>query len=126
MATGRRMWASLKWLDRQIVDRDGRLAGNVDDVEFDYDDGQLVVVGIRSGSGALLRRLRARHLAAWMQRMHTVLDDHDGFIPLGHVASVGNHVTVSESANDLGSERQEIWFRDHVIRHIPGSGHAAE
>ena len=42
------MWAVLELLDRQIVDRDGTLAGKVDDLEFelpDEPDGLPVVTG---------------------------------------------------------------------------------
>lgn len=35
---GRRVWAVLELLDRQLVDRDGRLVGKVDDVEFELPD----------------------------------------------------------------------------------------
>ncbi|MCU1374569.1 MAG: hypothetical protein JWO68_1855, partial [Actinomycetia bacterium] len=30
----RRLWATLSLLDRQMLDRDGHMAGNVDDVEL--------------------------------------------------------------------------------------------
>ena len=57
----RRLWATLSLLDRQMLDRDGRMAGNVDDIELDLtDDGMLVVVGLRAGPGNLVRRLGAR------------------------------------------------------------------
>jgi len=32
------VWAALNLLDRQLVDRNGRLAGKIDDVEFALDD----------------------------------------------------------------------------------------
>ncbi len=126
MAQGRRMWAALKLLDRQIVDRDGRLAGNVDDVVLTDVDGQLMVTGVRTGPGALVYRLGGKRMGQWLRRMHDVLDGHDGVVPIGQVSSVGNHVTVALEGNDLPSERHEIWFRDHVIARIPGSNHAAE
>jgi sporulation protein YlmC with PRC-barrel domain len=120
------MWASLKLLDRQILDREGRFAGNVDDVVLDYADGHLVVTGLRSGAGALVHRLRGKRLSHWLERMHTNMDHNDGFIPLGNVSSVGNHVSVAKDAHELASEHYETWFRDHVIARIPGSGHVAE
>jgi len=97
----RRLWAGLHLLDRQLVDRDGRMAGMVDDLELDYseDKGQLYVVSILSGPGALANRFSR---------------------------DIGNHITLAADADEVGTASAERWFRDHVIAHIPGSEHAAE
>ena len=126
----RRLWANLSLLDRQLVDRDGELCGNVDDVELEYTpEGALVVVGLRSGSGALVRRLGARRLGDWLERAHKGVDE-DGrdhtVIPFARVTDIGNHVTIAMDREELASEHVERWVRDHVISHIPGAAHAAE
>jgi hypothetical protein len=127
MAEARRLWAALKLLDRQIIDREDRFAGNVDDVVLERrDDGTLAVAGLRSGGGALAYRLGARRYGKWLRRMRTALDDVDGVIALGDVSSIGNHVRVGKDAKDITSEATERWVRDHIISRIPGNDHAAE
>ena len=68
----RRLWAGLHLLDRQLVDRDGRMAGMVDDLELDYseDKGQLYVVSILSGPGALANRFSRDAFGGWMRFVH--------------------------------------------------------
>lgn len=126
MPEARRLWAAHKLLDRQIVDREGLLAGNVDDVVLEPDGDRIVVTAIRSGPGAVAYRLGAKRLGSWLQRLHVELEDLDGMIPFSSVASVGNHVAVAKDADELASERTEVWFRKHVINHIPGNRDVAE
>jgi hypothetical protein len=129
MATNKpnRFWAGLNLLDRQIVDKNKRLAGNVDDVVFDVDaKGQLTLVALRSGPGALATRLGHRLLGEWLAHAHEIVDAHEGDIPIGKVRKMGPQIDVELEANELSSESTEQWFRDHVISHIPGSGHAPE
>jgi hypothetical protein len=127
MSEGRRLWAGLQILDRQIIDRDDRFAGNVDDLVFEpREDGALIVTGLRSGAGALPYRLGARRFGRWLQRVRETLEDGDGVIALGDVSLLGNHVRVARSVDDLASDASERWVRDHIINRIPGSGDAAE
>lgn len=127
MAEARRMWAALRLLDRQILDREDRFAGNVDDVVLErLDDGTLVVTGLWSGAGGLAHRLGARRFGRWLQRMRASLGDGDGIIPLGEVSAIDTSVRVAKDAHELTSEATERWVRDHVISHIPGNDHAAE
>ena len=52
---GRRLDAGLRLLDRQIIDRDGRMAGKVDDLELTLDeagDGPPTVTAILTGPAA--------------------------------------------------------------------------
>ena len=126
----RRLWATLSLLDRQLLDRDGRMAGNVDDVELELSpDGSLVVTGLRAGPGALARRLGARRLGTWLDRAHRQVD-HDGhdhtLIPLRHVADLGSAIRLSLDRTDVATFHLERWVDDHVISHIPGARHAAE
>ena len=56
---GRIFEAGLQLLDRQLIDKDGRHAGKVDDLELEFPDGAgpPVVAAILAGPGALSRRL---------------------------------------------------------------------
>ena len=57
---GREVWAALELLDRQLVDRNGRLVGKVDDVEFEVDDEPDAlphVTALLSGLGALANHI---------------------------------------------------------------------
>jgi hypothetical protein len=125
----RRFWATLSLLDHQLVDRDGRMAGNVDDVELDATpEGTLVVTGLRAGPGALARRLGARRLGDWLDKAHRQVD-HDGhdhtLIPMRHVADLGPAIRLSLDRSEVASFHGERWVDDHVISHIPGAGHEA-
>ena len=65
---GRVLEAGLHLLDRQLVDKDGRLAGKVDDLELELPEGggPPVVTAILAGPGALSRRLGGR-FGAWLE-----------------------------------------------------------
>jgi len=81
-------------LDHQLLDRDGRRCGNVDDLELAGEPGgDLVVVAILSGPGEFRRRLPrvARPLAWLLERAFgtgvtrvewTDVDGHEGAIEL--------------------------------------------
>ncbi|HEX8860581.1 MAG TPA: hypothetical protein VGC06_16115 [Actinomycetes bacterium] len=58
---GRVLDAGLHLLDRQLRDKDGRLASKVDDLEFSFPEGGPPhVTAILAGPGALARRLGGR------------------------------------------------------------------
>jgi hypothetical protein len=128
---GRRIWAALDLLDHQIVDRDGRLAGKVDDLELEVPDGGglPVVTTILSGLGALAGQLggdTGRWLARFEARITGAEEGATGRIPFRLVDHVGEHVEVAVGRRELDSDRAERWARDVVIAHIPGAGRAAE
>ena len=127
----RHLWAGLHLLDRQLVDRDGRMAGMVDDLELDYteDEGQLYVAAILSGPGALANRFRRDTFGGWMRFVHAIVapgERDPARIAFNLVQDIGNHITLAGNRDEVGTASAERWFRDHVIAHIPGSGHAAE
>jgi sporulation protein YlmC with PRC-barrel domain len=131
MTTGRSLWAGLHLLDRQMLDRDGRMAGCVDDLELAYQEGtrQLHVTAILSGPGALAQRLGRRRYGGWMRRVHALASPTEGDparITFQRVSDIGDHVTLAADREDLGSASAERWVRDHIVDHIPGSGHAPE
>ena len=132
MPAARVLHAGLQLLDRQILDRDGMMAGNVDDLELSELEGGdgLYVSAIFSGAGALAYRVGARRFGRWWQRIvGAMLPDRAvpaGRIDFAHVRDIGDHITVGKSADELASYAFERWTRDHVIRRIPGSDHEAE
>jgi hypothetical protein len=128
--------AALELLDRQLIDRDGRLAGNVDDVEITLPDGwpdagpdELpVVAALLSGPGVLAERFGGRLGHAWAalhRRLHPGTSG-EGAIPMAQVRDIGSAITLAVARAELASERMEDWFRDHIIIKIPGAGHAPE
>jgi sporulation protein YlmC with PRC-barrel domain len=127
------IWAGLGILDRQLLDRDGRYCGKVDDVEIERDEatGTLVVTGLRSGPGALLYRFGRHRIARWLQRVTGFVfppervNEDPTFIPIARVMEIGDHVSVAVDADELGSAAGERWVRDHVISRIPGHDHDA-
>jgi sporulation protein YlmC with PRC-barrel domain len=121
----RALWAALNLLDRQLIDREGRMCGNVDDVEIEIDaDGRAYVSALLSGPGTLAPRLGMRRYGDWMRRAHAHVDgdgDDPARIPLARVADINNHVTLSLEHEELGSLDGEQWAREHIISRIPGS-----
>jgi sporulation protein YlmC with PRC-barrel domain len=128
--TGRQLYAALHLLDHQLVDRSGRFCGNVDDLEIDVTpEGVHHVVAIIAGPGALLYRLGGKRPGRWL-RTHVgnvfgASPDPDR-IPMRQVSDIGSTIRVSADRYELGTGATEIWVRDHVIGHIPGSRHDAD
>jgi len=125
---GHDVWrAGLHLLDHQIVDANGRMAGNVDDLELEERDGELVVTALLSGAGALGRRVEGR-LGRWFESLESRLAETDtpsrvAFALVDRVDSVV-HLTVVRDG--LETNRAEQWVRTRVIEHIPGADHAPE
>jgi sporulation protein YlmC with PRC-barrel domain len=122
---GRRLLLGLQLLDRQIVDREGRLAGKVDDVELTTPEegGPPIVTALVSGRGALARRFggrMGRAVAALSRRLDPQQGD-PGRIPLGDVSDIGNHVTVAREADELTVYTAERAVREGIIGRIPGA-----
>jgi len=120
-------------LDHQIVDRDDRLAGNVDDLELSEpgDGGRPVVEAILSGRGALAHRLGGRlgRFADTLSRRLLPDEEGEGRIELADVAEITDHVKVRVVADELVTFAVERAVRRAFIDRIPGSkreGSAAE
>jgi hypothetical protein len=128
-AAGRRFYAALQLLDRQILDAESMMAGKVDDLEFEQpaEGGEPYVATILSGLGALGPRLGGR-LGNWLTAIHRRFHPDPGpaRIPFGVVKRINNHVELTLRREELENNELEVWARDHVIAHIPGAGHAPE
>ena len=128
---GRRLDAGLHLLDRQLVDKDGRLAGKVDDLELTFPDGggPPVVTAILAGPGALGGRLGGR-LGAWLEAAADRLRAGDrrrpARVPFTVVGRVASAVELSVAKADLETDRLEAWVREHLVGKLPGARHAPE
>lgn len=130
MSGGRTIDAALQLLDRQILDKDGEMAGKVDDLELTVpEDGSApIVTAILAGPGALAPRV-AGSLGAWIRsfrrRMAPSESKDMGRISFGVVKVVNNHVEITVSRHELDVDRSERWAL-RVISRIPGSEHEPE
>lgn len=126
---GRQIDLAYHLLDRQIVDPHGTLCGKVDDVELTFPDdgGPPYASGLHSGTGALASRVDGR-LGAWLESVAARLTEQPqpNLVSFGVVQRVGPDVEVVLAADDLPGARLETWFRDHIIRRIPGAIRAIE
>jgi hypothetical protein len=119
--------AGLNLLDRQILDKDGMMSGNVDDLELTVppDGGPPIITAILAGPGALARRLGPRS-GRWLENVHSRLHPSEqpgpARIAFGVVKRVADHVELTVSRSELDVSRFEKWVRDNIITKIPGSG----
>jgi sporulation protein YlmC with PRC-barrel domain len=119
----RRLDAALELLDRQLVDKDGRLAGKVDDLELtDPGDGleQPRVTAILTGPDALAGRLHAR-FGRWLQGVVLRLLARQGpaRVPLEQVQAIGSSIELRVAAGRL--DTGQGWAR-RLIGRLPGAG----
>jgi sporulation protein YlmC with PRC-barrel domain len=123
--------AGLHLLDRQIVDKDGKLAGKVDDLELTVPDGggPPFVSAILCGPEALGHRIGGT-LGRWMQAAQARLRPADqkgpARISFGLVKRIVEHVELGVSADELAVTQLDRWVEERVIGKIPGAEHAVE
>jgi sporulation protein YlmC with PRC-barrel domain len=123
---GRLIDAGLELLDRQLIDSEGRMAGNVDDLEFEWPDGggPPDVTAILAGPGALARRIGGR-LGSLVASIHGRLQDRSlegpARIDFGVVQGIGSDVRLSVPRDHLATMAFERWVRDVIIAKIPGA-----
>jgi sporulation protein YlmC with PRC-barrel domain len=103
-------------LDRQLLDRDGRRCGNVDDLAIEGGPGEeAYAVAIYVGPGAWRRRGGVLgRLAAWLGGERIVR------VPWEEVAEVEAHVRLRKAAPEYGLGRGDDRARPWVGR-IPGA-----
>jgi hypothetical protein len=120
----------LQLLDRQVLDRDGRLVCKVDDLELHVGpDGVPFVTAILVGPRALGPRLGGR-LGRWTSALASRLaaspGDDPPRIPFGAVSDVHNAVDLDRTRDELDVDPLEDWVQRHVIGRLPGSRDAGE
>ena len=128
---GRILEAALQLLDRQLVDKDGRLAGKVDDLELTFPDGggPPLVTDSLAGPGALSRRVGGR-LGAWLEAVANRLREGDdrrpARVPFSAVTEIGSAIRLRVVKAELETDRLEAWTRDRIIGKLPGAGDAPD
>jgi sporulation protein YlmC with PRC-barrel domain len=103
-------------LDHQILDREGRRCGNVDDLAIEGGPGEDArVVALYSGPGAW--RGRGRVLGRFAARLGG-----GGVVrvPWEEVAEVASHVRLKKTAAEYGLGRGDERIRSWIVR-IPGA-----
>jgi sporulation protein YlmC with PRC-barrel domain len=107
---------ALKILDHQILDRDGRRCGNVDDVEIEGGPGEPArVTAILVGPGVWPQR------AGWIGRLASWIGgDGRTRIPWEDVADIESHVRLRKTAEELGLARGDDRVRPWIEK-IPGA-----
>ncbi len=123
---GRVVDAGLELLDRQMIDINERMSGNVDDLELTIppEGGPPTVTAILAGPGALARRIGGRignTIASIHERLRESGIEGPARVSFGAVTSVGSDVRLAVSRKDLEIYRFERWARDTIIAKIPGS-----
>jgi hypothetical protein len=111
-------------LDLLMMDRDGRPAGRVDDVELDDARGpRPVVVAFLSGAPALADRFGGR-LGAWIRRaygrLHEEKDPSPIRVPIERVRTFNSRVDLDATRDELGIGRLDRWIVDSLLGRIPG------
>jgi sporulation protein YlmC with PRC-barrel domain len=102
-------------LDHQLLDRDGRRCGNVDDLAIEGGPGEPArVVALHSGPSAWRGRGPLGRLAAWLGGGKVVR------IPWEEVAEVESHVRLKKTAQEYGLGRGDDRLRPWIAR-LPGA-----
>ena len=128
MTAFRELDAGRELLDHQLIDRDGLLCGNVDDVELELPDDASelpVVTAVINGPGVLANRIGgrvARALGELHRRLHPTLEG-AARIPWRDVRAIDSAVHLSVSREELDGGVFEAWCREHVVDRIPGDRH---
>jgi len=110
-------------LDKQILDREGRMVGKVDDLELEERaDGRLAVTALLVGPGALGPRIGGGSgsivVRTWVQLTGRSRPDPDR-IEYGEIAAIDTAVRLGVSR---GRGQAESWTRTRIIDALPGSG----
>ncbi len=112
-------------IDHALIDRDGRRAGRVDDLELEViaESGQAPRIVLRAlVSGPLPRPTRrlVRRLARWCYRLIGVRDPHPVTLGWSHVRAIDALVHL-----DVGRREAGLQVVDHacerLLQHLPGS-----
>lgn len=109
-------------MDALLETHDRRKIGRVADIEAEWrDDGKLVLTRIVTGPQALTGRVseRLRPFARYLLR-----DRFDHRISISEIENVGPTLHLRGKADDYPLSQSDRWIASHLLRWIPGSGHA--
>jgi hypothetical protein len=112
----------LDLLDRQLQDKDGLMAGKIDDLEFTVSGSAdpPVLTAILAGPGALAPRLG--RVATWIaaRRLRLARRKDPSRIAFGVVVSIGPDVRLAVSREELDSITSSRWATA-IVERIPGA-----
>jgi sporulation protein YlmC with PRC-barrel domain len=126
MAERRRLSLVRDVLELQVLDREARPIGRVDDLEV-TDTGEVVALIV--GGTALARRLGGPLGSLWASTFRRLADDRGRDatrIPLEHVLRVDSRVDLDVDRHDLGIGRLDEWLNARIIERIPEHDYAPE
>ena len=107
-------------MDGQLVTRDGRSLGRVDDVAAEWaDDGRLRLVELRTGPQALAGRV-ASPLRGLSRRLFR--NRFEQAIPIDEVLELGPDIKLRQAAGAYRTGGSDEWIASRILRFIPGSG----
>jgi sporulation protein YlmC with PRC-barrel domain len=118
----RHLDAALELLDRQLIDRDGRLVGKVDDLELTDPGDHLAqphVTAILTGPAALAGRLHTR-FGRWLAQA----GDRPARVPFDQVEAVGASIRLWAPAGQPDGGGGQGWA-GQLIGRVPRAGDAA-
>ncbi|MDT7546831.1 MAG: hypothetical protein QOE99_2941 [Actinomycetota bacterium] len=126
--TGRVLDLAVHLLDRQVVDPDGGLVCNVDDVDLLFpDDGSPpYITALLTGPAALGPRLGGLLGRWWVSAYQLLGQRHDrepDRIPYELVTDIGSAVKVSRTRGEMGIHPGEDRAREYLVDRLPGAGH---
>ena len=114
--------AGVDLLDRQLIDKDGLMAGKVDNLEFTPVEGSgpPVLTGILAGPGALAPRLGRTARAVGSLRLRLAGTGQPSRVAFGVVRTIQADVRLAVSRDELDSIRSERWA-GRAVERIPGA-----
>jgi sporulation protein YlmC with PRC-barrel domain len=102
---------ALNLLDHQLLDKDGRRCGNIDDLAIEHDE----VVALLVGPGYWPQRSRwLGRLGSWLGRGRRVR------VPWSEVVDIESHVVLRRDASAYGLGRGDDRLRPYIEK-IPGA-----
>ena len=115
--SGKEIDIGLNVLDHQLLDRDGRRCGNVDDLAIEGGAGEVPeVVAILCGPGYWGQR------ASWIGRLASRIGGGRKVqVPWSEVRKLDSAVELKRGASELGLGRGDDLLRPYVDK-IPGAG----
>jgi sporulation protein YlmC with PRC-barrel domain len=115
--TDKQIDTGLNVLDHQLLYKDGRRCGNVDDLAIEWDAGEVPeVVAILCGPGYRAQR------AGWVGRLAGRIEGGRKVrVPWSEVAKLSSAIELKHGATELGLGRGDDRLRPYVDK-IPGAG----